>query len=183
MAHVTARQVVRFQWIAPNIQTGFHRGDAIIHNQTDWHFAQPHPDHFAQTNRRICDPRPEPKAEKVEKNNREHEGEQRQNREADKIKGVHIAAKTIGRETPRKGLIADKGNRHCLGRVENRCEDASHFKSTACKIKGECFLFRELWECVRVLAPLFGALFAPSATSVLSSHEKPMHLSNKEVLE
>ena len=35
---------------------------------------------------------------------------------------------------------------------------------------------------MRVLAPLFGALFAPSAISLPLSHEKPMHLSNKEVL-
>jgi hypothetical protein len=35
---------------------------------------------------------------------------------------------------------------------------------------------------VRVLAPLFEALFAPSAISLPSSHEKPMHPTNKELL-
>ena len=105
MAHVTARKVMRFQRIAPNIYTGLHRSDAIIHNQTDWNFTQSHPNHFTETHRRVCDSCPEPKTKKVEKNNRQHKREQRQRRDADKIKRFHIAAKTIGSETARKGLI------------------------------------------------------------------------------
>src|SRR5438132_13554981 len=107
MAHVTARKVVCFQWIAPNVQTGSHCGDPIVHNQTDWHLAESHSDHFTETHRRICDPCPKPKAKKVEKNNGQHKREQRQHRDTDKIKGVHIAAKTIGSEAARKGLIAE----------------------------------------------------------------------------
>src|SRR5947208_4730067 len=38
MAYITAGKVMRFQWIAPNIYTGLHRCDPIVHNQTDWNF-------------------------------------------------------------------------------------------------------------------------------------------------
>ena len=47
MADVAAGEVMRFQRIAANIDTGFHCGDAIVNNQANRHFAQPHPDHFA----------------------------------------------------------------------------------------------------------------------------------------
>src|SRR4029453_6964659 len=32
MAHIAACEVMRFRWIATNIQTGFHRSDAIVHD-------------------------------------------------------------------------------------------------------------------------------------------------------
>src|SRR6266567_2440003 len=105
MAHVTACEVMRLQWIAPNIYTGLYRGDPIIDDQSDRYFAQSHSDHLTETYWRICYSCPEPKTEKIKKNNRQHERKQRQRRDADKIKRFHIAAKTIGSETARKGLI------------------------------------------------------------------------------
>src|SRR5690348_17131352 len=90
MTHVATRKIMRFQWIAPNIDAGFYSSDAIVHNQTDWHFAQPHPDHFPETHRRICDSRPEPKTEKVKENDCEHEREDRQHGDANQIKRFHI---------------------------------------------------------------------------------------------
>src|SRR4029450_2389993 len=91
MADVAACKVMGFQWIAPHIQTGFYRGDAIVHNQTDGYFAQPHPNHFAKTYRRIRDPCAQPETEEIEKNNREHKCEYRQYRNADEIKRFHVA--------------------------------------------------------------------------------------------
>ena len=108
MAHIAACQVVSFQGITPNIQTRFHCRDAIVHNQTNRHFPQSHSNHLTQAHRRICDPCPEPETEKVEKNNRQHEREQRQHCDADKIKRFHIAAESIGTETTRKVLISWK---------------------------------------------------------------------------
>src|SRR5438552_7408877 len=96
---------MRFQRIAPNIYTGLHRSDPVVHDQSDRHFTHAHSHHLAETYRRICDSSPEPKTKKVEKNNRQDKREQRQRRDADKIKRFHIAAKTIGSETARKDLI------------------------------------------------------------------------------
>src|SRR5690349_16794719 len=107
MAHVAARKVMRLQWIAPNIDAGFHRSDAVVHNQAHRYFAQPHPDHLAKTHRLVSNSRPEPETEKVKKYDREHQGEDRQYRDANQIKRFHIGAKIIGRETKRKGLIAE----------------------------------------------------------------------------
>ena len=95
MTHVAARKVMRFQWIAPNIDAGFHRSNTIVHDQTDRHFAQPHPDHFTETHRRVCDPCPEPETEKVKKNNCQHECEDRQHCDADKIKCVHGSERNV----------------------------------------------------------------------------------------
>ena len=75
MADVAACQIMCFQRIAADIQTRFHCRDAIIDNQADWDFSQSHPNHFPEADRRICDSRPEPETEKIEKNNREHERE------------------------------------------------------------------------------------------------------------
>ena len=75
MADVAAREVMGFQRIATNIDTGFHCRNAIVHDQSNRHFAQPHPDHLAKTHRRICDPCPEPETEKIKKNHRQHERE------------------------------------------------------------------------------------------------------------
>jgi hypothetical protein len=80
---------MRFQRIAANVQTSFDRRDAVIDNETNWNFPQPHSDHFSETNRRIGDPRPDPKTEKIEKYNREHEREKRKHRDADKVKRFH----------------------------------------------------------------------------------------------
>ena len=46
MAHIAAGQIMRFKRIASNIQTRFHCRDAIVDNQSDRHFPQPHADHF-----------------------------------------------------------------------------------------------------------------------------------------
>src|SRR5215471_7726703 len=117
MVYVAACKIMRFQWIAADIETRFHSGDAIVHNQTDWNFAQPHPNHFAKAHRRVCDSRPEPETEKVKKNDREHERKDPQHRDANQIKRFHIEAKIIGRETTRKGLIAHE---HDEQKVEKR---------------------------------------------------------------
>ena len=85
---------MRFQRIAANVQTSFDRGNAVIDNETDWDFAQSHSDHFAKTNRRIGDSRSDPEAEEIEKNDREDECEERQHRDADKIKGFHDGEST-----------------------------------------------------------------------------------------
>src|SRR6266705_2141801 len=91
MADVAACQIMCFQWIAADIQTRFHCRDAIIDNQADWDFSQSHPNHFAETDRGICDACPEPKAEKIKKNDREHKREQRKHCDTDQIKRFHSA--------------------------------------------------------------------------------------------
>src|SRR5215831_15774063 len=77
MVHIAARQIMRFERIAANIETSFHGRDSVIHNQSDRDFAQPHADHFAQAYWRIGDASAQPETEKIEKNNREHEREKR----------------------------------------------------------------------------------------------------------
>ena len=37
MADIAARQIMRFQWIAPDIQTSFHGRNAVVDNQSNRH--------------------------------------------------------------------------------------------------------------------------------------------------
>src|SRR5947209_2814621 len=80
---------MRFERVAWNVDSGFDRRDPIIHDHSDWHFPQPHPDHFAEADRRVCNPGPNPKAEEIEKDNAQDEREEREHRDADKIKRLH----------------------------------------------------------------------------------------------
>jgi hypothetical protein len=59
--------------IAGDWQTCFHSRNAIINNETDRNFPQPHSDHFSETDRRVCDPRSNPETEEIEKDDREYE--------------------------------------------------------------------------------------------------------------
>src|SRR5438034_3302383 len=79
-----------FERIARDWQTCFHGCNAVVDNETNRDFAQPHSNHFAETDRRVCDPRPDPETKKIEKDDRKHECEQRQYCEADKIKRIHM---------------------------------------------------------------------------------------------
>src|SRR6266513_1249298 len=81
---------MRLERIARDWQTCFHSRNAVVDNETHRDFAQPHSDHFAETDRRVCDSRSDPETEEIEKDDREHECEQRQYREADKIKRIHM---------------------------------------------------------------------------------------------
>jgi hypothetical protein len=89
--NVAARQIVRFERIAPHIQAGFHRRDAIVDDQSDRHFAQAHADHFPDADGRVCDPCPEPRHEIFGDNDHYHKREDREDCEADKIKRFHVA--------------------------------------------------------------------------------------------
>ena len=62
MVHIAAREIMRFERVARDVDAGFHGGDAVIHNQADGNFAQAHPDHFANANGRVGDARAQPKA-------------------------------------------------------------------------------------------------------------------------
>ena len=90
---VAACQIMRFERIAPNIQTGFHRRDTIVDNQSDRHFAQAHADHFSNADGRVCDPSSEPRHEIFGDNDYNHKREDREDCEADKIKRFHSARK------------------------------------------------------------------------------------------
>jgi len=47
------------------------------------------------------------------------------------------------------------------------------------KLRPSAFCFAELWECVRVLAPLFGALLRPSNVRVCHSTTRALCASVK----
>src|SRR6266513_4846943 len=81
---------MRLERIARDWQTCFHSRNAVVDNETHRDFAQPHSDHFSETDRRVCDSRSDPETEKIKKDDREHECEQRQYRDADKIKRIHM---------------------------------------------------------------------------------------------
>src|SRR5438067_11184409 len=81
---------MRLERIARDWQTSFHSRNAVIDDKTDRNFPQPHSDHFAETDRRVCDSRSDPETKEIKKDDREHECEQRQYCEADKIKRMHM---------------------------------------------------------------------------------------------
>jgi len=84
-------QVMRFQWIAPNIQTGFHRGDAISTIRPTGTLRSRIPTIFLDS-RRICDPRPEQRPKKLKE--REPKANSASTR-CRQDKGRPYAAKTI----------------------------------------------------------------------------------------
>ena len=89
---------MRFERVAANVKTSLHCRDAVVDNKADGDFAQSHSDHFAETDRRIGDSRPDPETEEVKKDDRKHEREERQYCDADKIKRIHIATKLSNAE-------------------------------------------------------------------------------------
>ena len=68
---------------------GFDGGDAVIDDQPDRHFAQAHSDHFAEADWCVGDPRANPETEEIEENDAKNESDDRDDREADKIKRFH----------------------------------------------------------------------------------------------
>ena len=86
VADVAAREIVRLEWIARNVDAGFHRGDAVIDDQADRHLAQAHPDHFADADRRVGDPGAKPESEEIKKNNTKDERKDREHRDPDEVK-------------------------------------------------------------------------------------------------
>src|SRR5947207_1125889 len=61
---------MRFERVAANVKTSLHCRDAVVDNKADGDFAQSHSDHFAETDRRIGDSRPDPETEEVKKDDR-----------------------------------------------------------------------------------------------------------------
>ena len=100
MIDVAARQIMRFERIARNVDACFDRRDAVIDDHSDWHFAQPHADHFAETHRSIRDPGPNPEAEEIEKDDAKNEREEGEDCDADEIERFHGGTLT---ERPRCG--------------------------------------------------------------------------------
>src|SRR5437773_9354683 len=98
---------MRLKRIACDWQTGFHSRNAVINNETDRNFPQPHSDHFAETDRGVCDSRPNPETEKIEKDDREHECEQRQYCDTDKVKGIHMLRRYRKRQTAQSSNSAN----------------------------------------------------------------------------
>ena len=77
MVDIAAREIMGFERIARDVDAGFDRGDAVIDDHTDRHFAQTHPEHFEQSDRRVRESRAEPKIEESENDNAKDEGEER----------------------------------------------------------------------------------------------------------
>jgi hypothetical protein len=111
MADIAARQVMCFQWIAPDVQTSFHGRNAVVDNQSNRHLPQTHADHFSYSDGSVGDSSPEPGCEKLEKDDREDKREQRQYRYTDKIKRFHTAHEAIGSNPLRKVLNPAHGER------------------------------------------------------------------------
>src|SRR5947207_12246269 len=80
---------MRLQWVACDIDSRFHRSDAVVHDQSHWDFAQTHSNHFADANRRTGNARPQPRCKKFEKNNDQNEADDGDDGEADEIKRFH----------------------------------------------------------------------------------------------
>ena len=80
---------MRFERIGGNLDPCFYCGDSAVHNQSDRHAPQPHADHLSHPDGRVGNARAKPNTEKVEKNDRENKPEDRENRDANKIKSVH----------------------------------------------------------------------------------------------
>src|SRR5436190_949409 len=64
---VAARQTMRFDRIARNVNTDLHHGDAIIDDASNGHLPQPHAHHFSQADRRVRDPGATPEREEIKK--------------------------------------------------------------------------------------------------------------------
>ena len=97
LTDIAARQIMRLQRIARNVDARFYRGDSTIDNQAHRHLAQTHADHFSHPDRRIRDARPQPQSEKVEENDREDQPENGQNCHTDEIKSIHARNVTLRR--------------------------------------------------------------------------------------
>jgi hypothetical protein len=54
------------------------------------------------------------------------------------------------------------------GRVAPQTPKAFASPALRAKLRAHAFCFAEFWECVRVLAPLFGALLAPPAEVLIN---------------
>ena len=78
---------MRFERIARDIDAGFHRGDPVIDDQADRHFAQTHPDHFADSDRRVRDPGAKPKAKKTGDDDREDQNDEPEEQHAEESRG------------------------------------------------------------------------------------------------
>ena len=77
VAHVATRKVMRLERIARDVDPRFHGGDPVVDDQADRDFAQTHSDHFADADRRVCDPCAQPETEEIENYDREHESDDR----------------------------------------------------------------------------------------------------------
>src|SRR5439155_24076842 len=107
LVNTPAGQIMRLERIASDWQTCFHSCNAVVDNETHRDFAQPHSNHFAETDRRVCDSRPDPETKKIEKDDREHECEQGQYCDADKIKRIHILRRYRKRHTAQSSKSAN----------------------------------------------------------------------------
>ena len=83
---VAAREVVRLEWIARDVDARFYRGDAVIDDEADRHLAQAHPNHFAEADWRVGNARAQPEPEEIKKNNTKDEREDREHRDPDEVK-------------------------------------------------------------------------------------------------
>src|SRR5471030_2228841 len=126
MIDVTAREVMRFEWIAWDIDAGFDRGNAVIDDHSDRHFAQPHPDHFSERDRSICDPRANPEPEEIEKDDAKNESDDRDDRDADKIKRVH--GQRYGKQLGAESLIGRRAAKH-LAELEIEWRERRNFRN------------------------------------------------------
>jgi hypothetical protein len=95
---------MRLQWVACDIDSRFHRSDAVVHDQSHWDFAQTHSNHFADADRRTGNACPQPGSEKFKENNDENEGNDGNDGEADKDEWFH--GSTLAKVTPAEKLKA-----------------------------------------------------------------------------
>src|SRR5205823_1052291 len=104
LADVAAREIMRLQWVACDIDSRFHRSDAVVHDQSHWDFAQTHSNHFADADRRTGNACPQPGSEKSKENNDENEGNDGNDGEADKDEWFH--GSTLAKVIPAEKLKA-----------------------------------------------------------------------------
>src|SRR5205823_5013898 len=130
LADVAAGEIMRLQWVACDIDSRFHRSDAVVHDQTHWDFAQTHSNHFADADRRTGNACPQPSSEKFKENNDENEGNDGNDGEADKDEWFHgsTLAKVIPAEKLKAKFCGAVGPRQC----EWECSSAGPLEAKDC---------------------------------------------------
>ena len=87
--HIAAREIMGFEWVARDIDPGFDRGDAVIDDHSDRHFAQTHSEHLEQTYRRVCQARAQPKVEESKNDDADDENDERRESDSEKVERLH----------------------------------------------------------------------------------------------
>ena len=89
MGNIAAREIVGLKRIAQNIDAGFDRGDAVIDDQPHRDLAQTHAEHFQESDGGVRHPGAKPEAKESKNQNAGNEAKECEDRDADKIKGLH----------------------------------------------------------------------------------------------